>query len=324
MKARIVLGVLLALCAARGHAAEPLEALAESGPVSARVRVSPAEPVIGDPILLELEVRAEPDVEILMPEFGEALDRFAIVAFAPSEEVDEAGFTIARQRYTLQPSRSGPLGIPPLLVEFVDRREGRAAAPEGEDAYELLTERIELDVSTVLPADAPLDPRPALGALGPRAAPGGPVWPWLLVIGLALLAASPFAARAMLAARAQRRRRSAYDVARGELDALLYGPRPDADGDAMDLFFVRLSGIVRCYLEDRFGLRSPELTTEEFLEQLSTSPDLVRSHQTLLRGFLERADLVKFAHHVPDAAAVEESIQTAHRFLEETREGARA
>jgi len=322
MRAWLAAGLLLALGAAPARAAEPLETRAESGPVSARVRVSPAEPVIGDPIRLELEVVAEPDVEILMPEFGEALDRFAIVAFAPSEEVDESGSTIARQRYTLQPSRSGPQSIPPLLVEFVDRREGRAPAPEGEDAYELLTERLALEVSAVLPPDAPLEPRPALGALGPREKPGGPVWPWLLAGALVVVAAAPFAARALLAAGARRRRRSAYEVARGELDALLYGPRPDAS--AMDLFFVRLSSIVRRYLEDRFALRSPELTTEEFLEQLSGSPELVRSHQALLRDFLQRADLVKFAHYVPDAAAVEESIQAAHRFLEETREVARA
>jgi len=322
MRALLAGGLLLALCAARGHAAESLETLAESGPVSARVRVSPAEPVIGDPIVLELEVVAEPDVEVLMPEFGEALDRFAIVAFAPSEEVDETGSTVARQRYTLQPSRSGPQSIPPLLVEFVDRREGRAPAPEGEDAFELLTERMALDVSAVLPPDAPLEPRPALGALGPRETPAGPLWPWLVAGALAVIAAAPFVARAVFAARARQRQRSAYDVARGELDALLYGPRPDAG--AMDLFFVRLSSIVRRYLEDRFALRSPELTTEEFLEQLSGSPELVRAHQELLRGFLERADLVKFAHHVPDSAAVEESIQGAHRFLEETREGFRA
>jgi hypothetical protein len=88
----------------------------------------------------------------------------------------------------------------------------------------------------------------------------------------------------------------------------------------MDLFFVKLSGIVRRYLEARFGLRSPELTTEEFLEAMRDSPDLVRAHQEMLRRFLQRADLVKFAHRIPGATEVEESIAVAQRFLEETRE----
>ena len=83
--------------------------------------------------------------------------------------------------------------------------------------------------------------------------------------------------------------------------------------------FVDLSGIVRRYLEDRFELRSPELTTEEFLDVVRESPDLGREHQRLLGEFLERADLVKFAHFVPDAGQIEDSIAAARRFLDDTR-----
>ena len=124
--------------------------------------------------------------------------------------------------------------------------------------------------------------------------------------------------RGWLAALFRRRRSSAYERARADLDALLYGPRPT--GEAIDAFYVKLSGIVRRYLEDRFGLRSPEQTTEEFLDDLVRSPDLVRAHQDLLREFLRGADLVKFAHHVPDAEGVEGSIGLAQRFLAETQE----
>jgi hypothetical protein len=116
------------------------------------------------------------------------------------------------------------------------------------------------------------------------------------------------------------RRRSAYDVARGDLDDLIMAPRPN--DQQMDAFFVQLSGIIRRYLENRFGLRSPELTTEEFLDELAKSPDLVRSHQRLLREFLNRADLVKFAHLLPDPGDVEVSLDSARRFLESTRDDA--
>jgi hypothetical protein len=156
-----------------------------------------------------------------------------------------------------------------------------------------------------------------LGALPPLETPGGPLWPWLLGIGALAAIVSPLALRALAAQRARQRRASAYEVARTELDALLYGPRPDAA--AMDAFYVRLSGIVRRYLEERFAVRSPELTTDEFLEQLSDSPELVRSHRELLQNFLRRADLVKFAHLDPGPEGVEESIGDAQRFLEATR-----
>lgn len=290
----------------------------ERGPVRVEVTLSPSAPVIGDVIELVLEATAEPEVELLMPEFGEALGRFEILDFAPSERLDASGRTVARQRYRLQPRRSGPQSIPPLRVEFVDRRAGHPPAPEGEDAFEILTERLTIEVEPVLAADAPLElegPHPDLGArAGPLAAG------WLLALGAlgALAIASPFLWRAYQAAAARRRRRSAYEIARGELDALLAEGRPDAE--AMDAFYVRLSTIVRTYLENRFGLRSPELTTQEFLAVMGRSPDLARSHQQMLRDFLEQADLVKFAGHRPDERAVAESIASAERFLEETRD----
>ncbi|MEK6237161.1 MAG: hypothetical protein N2C14_20830, partial [Planctomycetales bacterium] len=87
-------------------------------------------------------------------------------------------------------------------------------------------------------------------------------------------------------------------------------------------FFVDLSAIGRQYSEDRYESRAPELTTEEFLESVSGSPDLSADHQRLLRDFLRQADLVKFAQARPSAADVEESISAAGRFLEETRENA--
>ena len=298
--------------------AAAVEVSSESGPVSARVSIEPEAPRIGDPIQLLLQVEAAPGVELLMPEFGDALDRYAIVDFAPSEGLDDAGRTVARQRYTLQASRSGPQSIPPLLVEFIDRRPGRTPTPEDADAYELLTERLEFEVETVLASDDLLDLVPALAELGPLELPGAPVWPWAVAALAAAAIATPFARRAVLARSALGRRRSAYEVARSELDALLYGPRPSAD--AVDAFYVALSGIVRRYLEDRFRLRSPEQTTEEFVEDLARSPDLTRPHQDLLREFLRDADLVKFAHHVPDASGTKASIDLAQRFLEKTRE----
>jgi hypothetical protein len=314
------LAAALALLGAAG-AARALEVASESGPVRAVVRIEPERPRIGDALQLTLEVTAEEGVELLMPEFGEALDRFSVVDFAPHESVDAEGRTLARQRYTLQPSRSGAQSIPPLLVEFVDRRPGRSPAPEGEDAYELLTERLPFEVESVLASDDSLDLEPALGELGPPETPGPPVWSWLLAGGAALAAVAPFAARAWFARLARRRRRSAYEVARGELDALLYGARPSrSDAAAVDRFYVALSGIVRRYLEGRFGLHSPEQTTPEFLDSLSRSPDLTREHQDLLREFLEGADLVKFAHWLPDESGMNSSVGLAQRFLEETGE----
>ncbi len=88
----------------------------------------------------------------------------------------------------------------------------------------------------------------------------------------------------------------------------------------LDAFYVALSGIVRRYLEGRFDLRSPELTTEEFFVVASESPDLSQELRSLLHELLSRADLVKFAGHRPGSSEVDDSLAAAGRVLEETRE----
>ena len=291
----------------------------ERGPVRVTVRATPAEPRIGDILVLSIEVRAERGVEVLMPEFGEVLDRFRILDFAPSESLDADGQSVFSQRYRLALDRSGTQRVPPIAVEFVDRRPGQRESPEGADAYELLTDPLELEVASLLPADAELELRPARGELPPLRSPV----PWVVGALLALAAggiAAPFVWRAILAARARLEQRSAYDVARAELDALLAAGLPDAG--SMDPFFVALSRIVRRYLEARFAFRAPELTTEEFLVVMAASPDLSSSHQAMLQGFLRQADLVKFAHLVPSEDDVRASVESAERFLYETRDRA--
>ncbi len=302
---------------ASAEAPKFLEKTSERGPVQARVRLEPATPVIGDTVTLTVEVTAEDGIDLMMPEFGQSLDRFSVREFVPKESVDASGKTVSTQRYVLEPPLSGPQAVPPLLIEFIDHRPGQRPAPEGEQTYELLTERIPFEVGSVVPEGASNDLRPVREHLAPLREPGA-LWPWL--VGLAVLAAvaAPLAYRSWKAARAEVRRRSAYDVARARLDTLSSRQRP-ANEDEIDTFFVELSALIRRYLEDRFELRAPELTTEEFLQVASASPDLDEAHQGFLRGFLRRADEVKFGRFIPPPEDIEAALQSASRFLDETR-----
>lgn len=296
----------------------PLARRSERGPVTAQVTLEPAQPRIGDPLTLRLEVTAAAGVELLMPEFGQSLDRFPIRDFVPQETIDEEGRTLATQRYLLSAPRSGPQYIPPLAIEFIDRRAGMRPAPEGEDAYEVLTERLDFQVQSVLPEDAGDALEPPLGELAPIATSStAQGWGWLLVL-LAVLAAA-VGARYWFVTRTQARRASAHELARARLNALQARPRPESP-EAVDAFFVELSDLVRHYLEARFGLHAPEFTTEEFLDVAAESPDLSAAHQGFLQDFLRRADQVKFARHLPDGDYIEEVLGAADRFLEQTQE----
>ncbi len=83
-------------------------------------------------------------------------------------------------------------------------------------------------------------------------------------------------------------------------------------------YYSALSGIVRTYLERRFSLRAPEMTTEEFLLTTARSGGLQPAHRGLLGEFLTESDLVKFARHVPTLADSERAYTAARRFVDET------
>jgi hypothetical protein len=159
-----------------------------------------------------------------------------------------------------------------------------------------------------------------LGRIEPPAPDEAATWPWLIGGILFSLAAVCTAAWTVTTLKRRARRRSAYDVARANLDGLVQAVRPE--GEQVDTFYVELSYIVRQYLENRYELRAPELTTEEFLNQVIAAPQLSNDHKGLLRDFLRQADLVKFAGLRPSAEVIELSLSTASRFLDETRENA--
>ncbi|MHC4937240.1 MAG: hypothetical protein ACYTGJ_13660 [Planctomycetota bacterium] len=289
------------------------------GPVTAVISLAPATPRIGDVITLSLEVTAAADVEVLMPAFGESLGSFSILEFAPREELSADGSILHSQRYSLDVPNSGEWRIPPLIVEFVDGREGKRPAPEGEDAYELLTEALPFTVASVIPTDAAAELRPPLGPLDPLPTALERATPWI-GLALLLLVALPLGIVLIVRARRRVRRRSAYDLAVSRLRALARAPR--GTPEEIDRFFVELSAIVRRYLEDRFEIRAPESTTEEFLDRASRSASLSDEHGDLLDRFLRRADLVKFARTIPGETEIEDSLASAERFLEETRHDA--
>ena len=85
-------------------------------------------------------------------------------------------------------------------------------------------------------------------------------------------------------------------------------------------WFVELSSIVRDYLERRYEIRAPELTTEEFLPEAvaregADAPSTARSSSQ----FLERCDRVKFAGYRPDPSESIATLDAARAFVEDTR-----
>ena len=359
LAAACVLGFALTLAAAACHgeaapdsgaaapiapAADALARTTEVGQVKATVRVWPAKPTLGDAIYARLEIDAPAGVSIDAP-FQEAgdqrLGRFRVVAFNRDTQRKPDGGQHHEQTYTLDAPSSGRQRIPPLRFEIRDPHKpgaapaaaagsgtgpgagsgtgsGNAPGPGAGAPQEVLTDEVPIEIAP-LPAEAAnAQLRPAAGELDPEV--GGIGWLALLGIASALAvvgSGSVLGYRAWRDRRRIERQRSAYDEAVLRLRALEHEGPPDAT--AADAWFVALSGIVRDYLEQRYEIRAPELTTEEFLQVATARPELSAEHRGLLTSFLERCDRVKFAGYRPDADESLATLKAARGFVEDTR-----
>ena len=320
----ILSSLFAAGCAKPDKAASPepaaVEALtqkSEDGPVKATVSLSPKKPRLGDPLTLLVTVEAQAGVRVEMPPFGDALGRFSIASFTPRSETAPDGSSRHSQRYVLEAPMSGRQRVPSLRIEFTDGRPGHRTDGGEEPVRELLTDEISIDITSVLPEDdkaelaglrAPLEE-----GIGKARALSYAIAPLVIVLGAVIFW---LVRRARKAAR-QRVRVTAYDVAMQRLAKLKGRGWPDET--VVDAFYVELSHIVRRYIEDRWGVRAPELTTEEFLRASRSELRLAPVQRELLEAFLSTCDRVKFAGYRPGEFEARQAFGEAQGFLEDTK-----
>ena len=115
-------------------------------------------------------------------------------------------------------------------------------------------------------------------------------WCLLALLGVAALVAAVWFPLRYLARRIKEHRMSPIERAWAELDRLLRKGLPGR-GRYKD-FYVELTMVVRRYVQRKYGIRAPHLTTEEFLSQFRADGGGRRDE---LAKFLESADMVKFA-----------------------------
>ena len=83
-------------------------------------------------------------------------------------------------------------------------------------------------------------------------------------------------------------------------------------------FYTQLTDILREYIDKRFGIDAPEMTSDEIVTAIHRNTD-VTSTTDNLKQILTLADLVKFAKYTPPTEEVDLSLINAYLFVNQTK-----
>lgn len=272
---------------------------------------------VGQPVDMRLALEGA-DGEVTWPDLSKTFDAFYVrvldePAATPVDKKDANAPVVHQRTYQLRPLDPGDVEIPAFTVEI-------AAAGEDAEPTRIETEPIPLTVATVATADLNPTSRPAV-VDDPTALPISEWNRWLAVAGIAFIAVGLLWTFARLLKRRPARLAKARMVPPGEwalqqLAALR--KRNLVRSGQVKVFYFELSRIVREYIERQFGLRAPEMTTEEFLSSLRGDYRLDAMFQSAIAPFLEACDLVKYARHEPTSAEIAGVDETAESFIRRT------
>jgi len=257
----------------------------------------------GEPITVRITATAPAGMSVRMPSLGETVGAFDVrplkaSAAAPGETLLAAD---------LVAWDAGSLEVPAMEVS--------ATGADGTT----LTAKIpaaSITLTSLLGDDMPLTEL-ASGIRGPVDIGGRPWWWW--AIAAAAVVVGGVAIWKLMSRRAPEAPEpelpagewAMLELARLEQERL--PERGEVEG-----FFVRLSDVVRAYVERRFAIAAPDRTTQEFLREAAHHPDLAGEHERTIGAFLRSADMVKFAAARPGTDTCDNALAAMRGFVERT------
>ena len=300
---------------------------ATEGPVRLALTAGPKTLDLNQHLTVRLDIIADKGVTIADVPYETALaegdGRFELRLIRASREKPQPtddGKVRWRYAYEIEFVLPGEHELPGAAATFVPLPD-----PQGGEAAPAEAQTISTTPFTVVVGDeatAPLDPEELanIKRLAPVELPSQwHRWWWALPVGVlvVLLLLS-------LAARRKRRVEAATVVI---IPAHEWARREFATLVAEDLiahariqeFYYRVSWIVRGYIERRFAVAAPEMTTEEFLTTAVTDRRFDSHTTNELDRFLVACDLVKYARHEPGQAESLGMLDAATGFVEKTR-----
>ncbi len=284
------------------------------GPLGIALRLEPPRVELGKPSLLTMVLRRDPGVKAETPSLEAVFSKPGKVKVLEKGRRTfklPGGAEVEERTYRLFPFRTGRLSLPVLSVKgrYHGKEITASAGP------------LELQVESVLPARDKGVEEPGKSLAVPSSSP----WAWIAAGAAGLLLVLFLAWR--LRGRKGKAGVELPPPLPPHVDALRALARirklPRNTPDQVERVVVEASGVVRRYIEKRFGLRAPERTTEEFLAEAGASGRFGPEERGLLESFLFECDRAKFAGWTPPPEKQEALLDAAQAFVERTAPGGR-
>ncbi len=287
-----------------------IERTSRQGPVQLTIRVTPAIPRLSDLVDVEIEVQAPPEFSIKPPVFGQAMGEFIVRHYTEKKGKPTEGKNTRTFLYQVEAASAGTHLIRAIAIEYTDNQVPQPDEPP----LRIESEPIEVNVTSMLDEGVP-DLADLESPIPPMSLGNNYIWLTWILLPLALLAAG-------LAWLYRRRTqmpppvptRSPAEIAQAALAALLAENLIEAG--RIQEFYLRLTGIVRTYIEGTTGVRAPEQTTEEFLRDLHRQQLFPPEPSMHLQQFLQASDMVKYAGQQPTPDQISNAIDRAGEFIQ--------
>lgn len=277
------------------------------GPVKITATLEKGTAQIAEPISLTLTVDVPENVLVTLPQDQPKLGTFDVLSANDTVDLPTAEGRQWVRRYQLESLTPGEQTVPPISIAYSDQR---AASPTSDLAQ---SPAMNVMITSALEGTPdPLQFRDIKGVvdLPAKEVPNNAWLYWSVGSGACLA----LAGAALLIWPVRSSQLSAKDQALAQLAEL---QRADLlESGQTELFYVRLTNIVRQYVENQFAIAAPKLTTDEFLEAAVASSRLDERQRGMLRVFLSLADLVKFAQFQPGSEDADLAIKRASQFIE--------
>lgn len=264
---------------------------------------------VADPIRLRITARTPEGFSVQFPEAGKKLGAFQVVTVQDQFDVPLGEQRIWQRDYKLESLNSGEKTIPPIKLSYVDRSGAKTVRGT------VNSDPIQVDIVSLLEGQA--DPTKfrdikGLVEISPENAAKSSWWTYGFSAGGIVLLAS------FLLLVWYRRQKSCTPTQWALLQLAQLEQRNLLEQGNTEPFYCQLTDIIRHYIERQFGYRAPRQTTTEFLSAMQCENLLCAQHRASLQGFLQVADMVKFARHQPSRHEANEAIGKAREFVFET------